>query len=68
MKPSRLVLVTFFGSALATGVAFAASSTGGKSDGAAGYTFQSSPLNSMGLKSLADLRGKPVLIDFWGRH
>lgn len=30
------------------------------------YTFRTPPANSQGLKSLADLRGKPVLIDFWG--
>ncbi len=31
-----------------------------------GYTFQEAPVNSMGVKGMADLRGKPVLIDFWG--
>jgi hypothetical protein len=30
------------------------------------YTFRTPPANSQGMKSLADLRGKPVLIDFWG--
>jgi hypothetical protein len=30
------------------------------------YTFSTAPVNSMGVKSMADLRGKPVLIDFWG--
>lgn len=30
------------------------------------YTFSKAPVNSMGVKSMADLRGKPVLIDFWG--
>ena len=30
------------------------------------YRFQKAPVNSMGLKSMAELRGKPVLIDFWG--
>jgi len=30
------------------------------------YRFQKPPVNSMGLKSMAELRGKPVLIDFWG--
>lgn len=33
-----------------------------------GYTFRELPLNSMGVKSFADLRGKPVIIDFWGRN
>ena len=30
------------------------------------FTFRAPPVNSLGVKSLADLRGKPVLIDFWG--
>jgi hypothetical protein len=30
------------------------------------YRFQKPPVNSMGVKSMAELRGKPVLIDFWG--
>jgi hypothetical protein len=32
----------------------------------ADYTFRDAPVNSLGIRSLADLRGKPVLIDFWG--
>ena len=31
-----------------------------------GYKFQEAPVNSLGVKGLAELRGKPVLIDFWG--
>jgi hypothetical protein len=30
------------------------------------YRFSTAPVNAMGSKSLADLRGKPVLVDFWG--
>jgi hypothetical protein len=30
------------------------------------YTFRSEVQNGMGVKSLADLRGKPVLVEFWG--
>lgn len=30
------------------------------------YTFQNAPANSMGVKSLKALRGKPVLVEFWG--
>ncbi|MEZ6014730.1 MAG: TlpA disulfide reductase family protein [Planctomycetota bacterium] len=30
------------------------------------YTFRSEGVNQGGLKSLAELRGKPVLVDFWG--
>ncbi len=32
------------------------------------YTFNKAPINGMGVKSLKDLRGKPVLIEFWGTH
>jgi hypothetical protein len=37
-------------------------------DEGSGYKFREAPVNSMGVKSMADLRGKPVLIDFWGTH
>ncbi len=30
------------------------------------YTFRGSPVNGMGLSSLKDLEGKPVLVEFWG--
>ena len=30
------------------------------------FTFAEAPLNSVGLKSFADLKGRPVLIEFWG--
>ena len=30
------------------------------------YTWRSELFNGMGASSLADFRGKPVLIDFWG--
>jgi hypothetical protein len=32
------------------------------------YKFHEPPLNSMGVAGLADLRGKPIVIDFWGRN
>ncbi|MBL8858344.1 MAG: hypothetical protein JNL28_07575 [Planctomycetes bacterium] len=32
------------------------------------YTFRESPLNGNGLKSMAELRGKPIIIDFWGKN
>ena len=32
----------------------------------ASHTFSTAPVNSMGVKSLKDLRGKPVLVEFWG--
>ncbi len=30
------------------------------------YTFREAPTNSMGVMSLEAMRGKPVLIEFWG--
>lgn len=30
------------------------------------YTFRSPLQNGMGVTELADLRGKPVLVEFWG--
>ena len=30
------------------------------------YTFRKAPFNSRGVQNLQDLRGKPLLIDFWG--
>ena len=32
----------------------------------ASYKFRESLVNGMGVASLEDLRGKPVLFDFWG--
>ncbi|MEM8712511.1 MAG: hypothetical protein AAGG01_16275 [Planctomycetota bacterium] len=30
------------------------------------YSFKDAPTNSMGITSLEELRGKPVLVEFWG--
>ncbi len=30
------------------------------------FTFTVPPVNSLGIRSMSELRGKPVLIDFWG--
>jgi hypothetical protein len=30
------------------------------------YKFRQAPVNAMGVTGFADLRGKPVLVDFWG--
>ncbi|MCY2960441.1 MAG: hypothetical protein NTY35_09785 [Planctomycetota bacterium] len=30
------------------------------------YKFRQAPVNAMGVAGFADLRGKPVLVDFWG--
>lgn len=50
------------------GVALLCASSSGRSPAgdASGYKFHEPPVNSMGVKGLSDLRGKPVLIDFWG--
>lgn len=32
------------------------------------YKFRQAPVNALGVTSFADLRGKPVLVDFWGTH
>jgi hypothetical protein len=35
---------------------------------AVNYKFSKPPVNSLGITSFEELRGKPVLIDFWGTH
>jgi hypothetical protein len=35
---------------------------------AADFSFREPPLNSLGVKSSAELRGKPIVIDFWGQR
>jgi hypothetical protein len=32
------------------------------------YSFREPPLNSLGIKSMSELRGKPIVIDFWGKN
>jgi hypothetical protein len=44
----------------------AGNATGTGSGEEASYTFSKPPVGSLGVQSLAELRGKPVLIDFWG--
>lgn len=43
-----------------------ASSNSPAGDGPVDFRFSKPPVNGLGLQSLAELRGKPVLIDFWG--
>ena len=43
-----------------------APATGGDESDAVAYKFRAPLVNGMGLKSMEELRGKPVLIDFWG--
>lgn len=33
---------------------------------AVAYSFRGAPLDGMGVTSLADLQGKPVVVEFWG--
>ena len=40
--------------------------SGGDEGGAVEYKFRLPPVNSMGVTSMEDLRGRPVLIDYWG--
>lgn len=35
---------------------------------AVAYKFREAPLNAGGVQSMQDLRGTPVLIEFWGTH
>lgn len=61
----RIALVSLATCGLAlTGLALLqpAAAEGAKVD----YRFSTAPVNAAGVKSLAELRGKPVLIDFWG--
>ena len=32
------------------------------------YAFTKPILNGLGVKSLADLQGRPVMVEFWGVH
>lgn len=48
------------------GGAWLTSSTTVSAPDAVEYTFRQPPINSMGVKSLSELRGKPVMIEFWG--
>ena len=64
----KRVTCTLAGLAVAlVGAATPMASAPAGGDGTA-YTFQQAPVNAMGVTGMADLRGKPVLIDFWGTH
>ncbi len=51
-------------SLLATPMAFAGGSIEVGSE--TSHEFRSAPINGMGITSLKALRGKPVLVEFWG--
>jgi hypothetical protein len=61
LKPTVLALLL---ASLAAATAPAPAALGTDSD----YTFRDAPLNSLGVNSLSELRGKPIVIDFWGRN
>lgn len=63
MKVSTWKQAGFALAALAAVAAAPGTRSGGESTS---FTFRTAPVNSMGVKSMADLLGKPVLIDFWG--
>lgn len=58
------LLLSTFASLVLLGTATLAIDT--PSDVAVTYKFNKAPVNAMGITSVADLRGKPVIIDFWG--
>ncbi len=56
-------------SALAlAGVAWLASSMPVVEGEKVDFSFREAPINAAGIKGMADLRGKPILIDFWGKN
>lgn len=57
----RLVLATSAATLLACSAAAQDEASSPKS-----YQFRTPPANSMGVTSLEELRGKPVLVEFWG--
>mgnify|MGYP001374159051 CR=1 FL=1 len=64
----KLLLVPVVAASLAlSGLALLRSAVPTEAVGAkVDYRFSTAPVNALGLKSLAELRGKPVLVDFWG--
>ena len=52
---------------LALTLGITAASTSGPAP-AVDYSFREAPLNALGIKSLAEMRGKPIVIDFWGKN
>ncbi|MBK7878773.1 MAG: hypothetical protein IPJ77_24200 [Planctomycetes bacterium] len=50
------------------GATWLASSAAPAADSGILYTFRESPLHALGLKNLDELRGTPIVIDFWGKN
>ena len=66
MKLSSSKLTTL-SAILALTLGITSASTSGPAP-AVDYSFREPPLNSLGIKSLAEMRGKPIVIDFWGKN
>ena len=60
----KLIAITAL--ALAAGATLPGQSEGVEFGSTPVYEFRQPILNGMGATSLADLKGKPTLIDFWG--
>ncbi len=59
--------LTLFGAAALAALTATASTQGAARDGdTPSYKFQTPPLNALGVTSLEELRGRPVLVEFWG--
>ena len=50
----------------AASIAALASFRPAPADDGANFKFSKPPVNSMGIAGMDDLRGKPIVIDFWG--
>jgi hypothetical protein len=69
MARIRSTGVALAGLLAALGTAIAAPAPAGAAaggDAIVSYKFRTPPMNSLGIADLADVRGRPVLIDFWG--
>jgi len=51
---------------LALGLTAASAPQGAQPGETISYSFRTPPLESRGVNSLDDLRGKPVVVEFWG--
>jgi len=70
MRPSSHVSGSLLAAALAAALGAQSPSQPAKVEVGArpSYTFRQPLLNGRGVRSLADLAGRPTLIEFWGTH
>lgn len=66
LKQLPLVLGGLALASLALGLTGAVAPQGVEPGETVTYTFRTPPLESRGVTSLDDLRGKPVVVEFWG--